>query len=111
MPRDYKVFLKDILEAISDVRNYTAKLSLAMLQADKKTLQAVFRNLEIIGEAVKNIPDEVRSRYPKVEWRLFAGLRDVLIHRYFGVDMEIVWDIVKKKLPSLQKQVRQILQA
>ena len=69
----------------------------------------VIRNLEIIGEAVKNLPDDIKKDYPEVEWRKIAGLRDILIHAYFGVDLEVIWDIVKNKVPELKEMVRKIL--
>ena len=69
----------------------------------------VIRNLEIIGEAVKNLPDDIKKDYPDVEWRKIAGLRDILIHAYFGVDLEVIWDIVKNKVPELREMVRKIL--
>jgi uncharacterized protein with HEPN domain len=90
MPRDYKVFLEDILEAIRKVRDYTDGLSLQAFTADAKTFDAVIRNLEIIGEAVKQIPEEIRSLRPEVEWKRIGRLRDILIHQYFGVDARIV---------------------
>ncbi len=69
----------------------------------------VIRNLEIIREAVKHLPDDIKKDYPEVEWRKIAGLRDILIHAYFGVDLEIIWDIVKNKVPELKEMVRKIL--
>ncbi len=69
----------------------------------------MIRNLEIIGEAVKNLPDDIKKDYPEVEWRKIAGLRDILIHAYFGVDLEVIWDIVKNKVPELKEMVRKIL--
>jgi len=109
MPRDYKVYLDDILEASGRIRDYTSGLTLEGFKNDTKTLDAVVRNLEVIGEAAKKVPDDVRSRYPDVEWKKIAGLRDILIHEYFGIDVNIIWDILKNKLPSLEKQVRKIL--
>lgn len=109
MARDYKVFLEDILEAIGKIRRYIGGSSKDEFSRDEKTLDAVVRNLEVIGEAVKKIPLDVRSKYPSVDWQKIAGLRDILIHEYFGIDLEIVWDIIQNKLPDLEAQVRKIL--
>ncbi len=109
MPRDYKISLEDILDAARKIRAYTEGMSQKKFAADSKTLDAVVRNLEIIGEAIKKIPDNIRSKYPAVDWKKIAGLRDILIHEYFGIDVEIIWDIVQNKLPVLEKQVQQIL--
>jgi uncharacterized protein with HEPN domain len=109
MSRDYKVYFEDILEAISKIRLYTENLLLQTFSDDSKTLDAVVRNLEIIGEAVKKVPEDIRLRYPDVEWKKIASLRDVLIHEYFGVDREMIWDIIQNKLPLLEKQIKQIL--
>lgn len=111
MPRDSRVYLDDVLEGAERVRTYTAGLSLASFREDPRTVDAVVRNLEIIGEAVKNLPDDVRARHPEVAWKRIAGLRDLLIHQYFGIDYEIIWDVVTTKLPVLEDQVRRILAA
>lgn len=109
MSRDYKVYLEDILEAIGKIRTYTAGMSADSFAADNKTLDAVLRNLEVIGEAVKSMPDEIRSQHQQVEWKKIAGLRDILIHQYFGIDVEIVWDVVHNKLPELERQIRDVV--
>lgn len=111
MPRDYKVYLEDVLDAAAKISNYTAGLTLETFRKDPRTVDAVVRNLEIIGEAVKNVPEQLRAQHPAVAWRRVAGLRDLLIHQYFGIDYEIIWDLVCNKLPVLEGQVRSILQA
>lgn len=78
--------------------------------SDDRTFDAIMRNLQIIGEAAKNVPQDIRVRYPEVEWRKIAGLRDVLAHAYFSLENEILWDIVQNKIPPLLEQVQHILE-
>jgi uncharacterized protein with HEPN domain len=106
MPRDSKVYLEDILEATRKITAYTGSLSKAAFLEDEKTIDAVVRNLEVIGEAVKKLPEDLRAQHSAVEWKKIAGLRDILIHEYFGLDAEIVWDIVQTKVPALDREVR-----
>ncbi|HEV2351469.1 MAG TPA: DUF86 domain-containing protein [Terriglobia bacterium] len=110
MSRDYKVFLEDILASIRRIRSYVGGLSLQEFTNDTKTLDAVIRNLEIIGEAVKKIPQDVRSQGTEVEWQKVGRLRDILIHEYFGVDVNIVWDVVQNKLDGLERVAERLLQ-
>lgn len=109
MSRNHKVYLEDILEAIRKIREFTDGLSLDGLSKDAKTLDAVIRNLEVIGEAVKCLPDDVRNRQPDVEWRKIAGLRDILIHEYFGINVEVVWDVLQHKLSTVEAAARKLL--
>jgi uncharacterized protein with HEPN domain len=109
MPRDYRVFLQDALDAIDNVTEFVAGMPIEVFKDDKKTLHAVVRNLEVIGEAVKAVPPEVRERHPQVPWQRIAGLRDILIHHYFRIDVDIVWDVVQNKLPALRTDLRTIL--
>lgn len=88
---------------------YTRDIDFEQFLADDRTFDAVIRNLQIIGEAVKNIPHDLRDAHPEVEWRKIAGLRDILAHTYFQIENEIIWDIIQNKIPSLQQQINQLL--
>ena len=109
MPRDSRVYLDDILDATRKITTYTGSLSKSAFLEDEKTLDAVIRNLEVIGEAVKKLPEDLRAKHSAVEWKKIAGLLDILIHEYFGLDAEIVWDIVQNKVPALDREVRTML--
>ena len=109
MKRDYKLYLKDILEAIARIGEFVEELSLEKFWADDKTSSAVIRKFEIIGEAVKNIPKEIKKQYPDIPWREISGMRDKLIHFYMGVDYELVWDTIKTRLPELKSAIKKIL--
>ena len=107
--RDYKLYLDDILQAIRKIEKYTKSLNANKLKKEDLVVDGVVRNLEIIGEATKNIPQDIKKKHLDIEWRKIAGLRDILAHEYFGIDLEILWDIVKNKLPELKKKVTQLL--
>ena len=111
MSRSIRLYLEDILTSGVKVRRYTEGMSFEDFQSDERTYDAVVRNLQIIGEAVKNIPQEIRLKYSEVEWRKIAGLRDILAHAYFSIEDEIVWDIVETKIPPLLIIVERILEA
>jgi len=106
--KDDKLYLIHILECIEKINSYTSSGETEFLNST--LLQdAVFRNFEIIGEATKNLSLDFRERYPEIPWRKMAGLRDVLIHNYMGVDARLVWNIVKNDLPDLERNIRIIL--
>jgi uncharacterized protein with HEPN domain len=106
MPRDVDVYLEDILTAIERIQDYVRGLDYAGFLRDGRTIDAVLRNLEVIGEAAKQIPHDLRQRVHGVEWRKIAGMRDLIAHAYFDVDLEIVWDVVSTKLGPLESGVR-----
>jgi len=101
MPRDCRLYLEDIVEAANKILGYTAGIDYDSFASDDKTLDAVVRNLEIIGEAAKRLPEETRQKMPDIEWRKIGGLRDILIHEYFGINKVVVWDVARSKVPSL----------
>lgn len=103
MSRNLTLYLDDILTSIAKIQRYTAGMTWDTFVADELTFDAVVRNLQIIGEAVKNIPAEMRDQYDQIEWRKIAGLRDILAHTYFAVEDEIIWDIVQTKLDDLRE--------
>jgi uncharacterized protein with HEPN domain len=107
-PRDY---LKHILVEADYLAARSADLTFAAFVADETLRRAFVRSLEIIGEAAKKVPDDFRASHPSVEWRAMAGMRDRLIHDYFGVDFELVWDVVRNRIPELRMQLTSILNA
>ncbi len=107
--RTDREFLSDIQEAIRRIGEYTAGMTYEAFLEDMKTQDAVIRNLEIIGEATKSLSKELRARHPHVPWKGMAGVRDRLIHHYFGVNLDIVWQIVTDELPEVALQLESIL--
>ncbi len=109
MSRDESLLLADIKDSCEKVLKYTAGMSSREFEQDELHYDAVLRNLEIIGEAIKHISAEQQRKYPQVEWRKIAGFRDIVSHQYFGVSGEIVWDIIVNKIPVLLQQINDIL--
>ena len=102
-------FLKDIELSTNKIINYTSDMNFQLFRNDPKTIDAVERNFEIIGEAVKNLPEEIKNNYPNVPFKQIAGMRDKLIHDYFGVDYEIIFKTIKDKLPDFKIQIEKII--
>lgn len=102
-------YLQHILDETTYIMISSVGLSKAAFVQDETLKRAYVRSIEVIGEAVKQLPDVLRQKYSAIEWRSMAGMRDRLIHNYFGVDYDIVWDVVKNKIPALDVEVRQIL--
>lgn len=106
--REYSDFLHDIKTALKNIDSFIGKMDFEQFSKDSKTNKAVMRCLEEIGEAAKNIPEGVRKEFPDVPWKEAAGLRDKLIHYYWGVDLKLVWEIVKFDLPQLKKSIKPV---
>lgn len=109
MTRGVKLYLQDVLDSIDKISIYVGTLTYFEFTKDDKTKDSVVRNLEIIGEAVKNIPESVRSKYPSVSWGEIIGMRNKIAHAYFGVDYAIVWNTIKERLPDLYLHMAQII--
>ncbi len=109
MPRDHRIYLNDILAAIAKIEGYAKDVSFEKFSEDNMRADAIIRNLMTIGEAIKSVPKDIKSKSPEIEWEEMAGLRDILIHQYFGTDLETIWDIVKNDLPKLKKDINLLI--
>jgi uncharacterized protein with HEPN domain len=109
--RDYLLFMEDMMAAIVKIEGYVAGITADTFVLNSMVQDAVIRNFEVIGEASKNVPKRIRERYPCFEWKEAAGFRDVLIHDYFGIDVEAVWETVLKNIPTLKMHLVDVLKS
>ena len=107
--RDPKVYLKDILKAIAAIEEFVKGMELQDFVDDDKTSSAVINKFEIIGEAAKNIPEYIREQYSDIPWKEMAGMRDKLIHFYFGVKYDLVWETIRTVIPKLRPKLKEVL--
>ena len=107
--RDPRLFIEDILEAMEKIEDYTSGMDYESFIENKLVVDAVIRNLEVIGEAAKNIPVDIREKYSDIPWRGMIGLRNIAIHGYFGVDLGIIWEIISRNLPETKSKIINLL--
>jgi len=107
--RDSHLYLKDILAAIERIEEFVQGMDFETFKSDDKTTSAVIRKLEIIGEAAKGVPAEIRASHSHIPWKEMAGMRDKLIHLYFGIDYDLVWATIKRRLPDVKRWVKEIV--
>jgi uncharacterized protein with HEPN domain len=109
--RHYLVFLDDILEGIEKAEDFTKGMDFREFAEDEKTVFAAIRAIEIVGEAVKRIPEEMKKQYPDIPWKEMAGMRDVLIHDYFGIDKKTLWRTIRKDIPAVKPKIRKVMKS
>jgi len=103
-------FLRDILNACENILEYISNMGFEEFREDSKTQDAVIWNIEIIGESVKNISDRIKHKYSEIPWKYIARTRDKIIHHYFGIDIDIIWNIAAKDIPKLKKNIERIIE-
>ena len=108
MKKNINIFLEHILESISLIEEYTKDRKKSEFIKSKQLQDSVIKRIEIIGEAMKNIPHEFKDIHNKIPWKQIVGMRDILIHQYFGVDLNLTWEVIEKDLPELKKQINRI---
>lgn len=109
MKRDYCDSIQDMLNAINNIRTFIGGIDQQQFASDLKTVLAVIKSIEIIGEATKNIPSEIKDKYPEMPWRKMMGMRDKLAHHYFGIDLQMLWDTATDSIPVLEEPLRRVL--
>ncbi|MCD6384659.1 DUF86 domain-containing protein [Candidatus Sumerlaeota bacterium] len=107
--RSYRMFVEDVLDAMEKIERYIKGLSYETFTKSEMIVDAVIRNLEIIGEASRNLPENVRRKYPDIPWKRIIGLRNIVIHEYFGIDLSIIWEIITRNLPETKPLITEML--
>ena len=107
--RPVSLLLFDILESINKIENYTRDITFEQLMQDERTKDAILRNIQIIGEASKHIPDRLVSTSPEIDWSGISGMRDIITHRYFRVDWKLLWTSIREELPLLKSQIQKLV--
>ncbi|MEK6913100.1 MAG: DUF86 domain-containing protein [Nanoarchaeota archaeon] len=109
MKRDLNLFIHDILESIEKIENFMRGIPKKDFLKNEEKQSAVIREIEVVGEAVKNLPESFRKKFPEISWNKIAGMRDIVIHSYFKVDLDAVWNVVQEDLPDLKNKIEKIL--
>lgn len=107
--REYGDYINDMLDSINDTGEFTGEMDYEKFFKDRKTTLATVRCLEILGEAAKNIPENIRDKNPDIPWKKIIGLRNRIAHEYFGIDLKLVWKIIKEELPALKPLVQKLI--
>lgn len=107
--RDWRLYAEDIFESIERIEQYVKNMDFDKFKQDRKTIDAVVRNFSIIGEASKNIPDDIKQKYPNIDWKGVVGFRNRIVHEYFELSLDVMWYIITKELPLLKTQINQII--
>lgn len=108
-PRDWRLRVKDILEAIAEIQSETTGMTLETFGADRRTVRSVAYSLTVIGEAARRVPDSVQIRYPDIPWAAMSGLRNVLVHEYFGIELTVIWSTILVDLPMVRLKLAELL--